>query len=174
MLGWRYPALSDALPRWRLLWTGGLGVRDRGGDGTLGWGWTWGCFWGSRGGQGWDLGGRGGHVCQVGSAWGRGPAPLQPPLLQSQFLLDFLHFSSELPPFSFEPLSLGLAHCPVSSPWEPGLKCHQEHLFVDYQKFIFQEQKKTHIHTHNSKAYSNLAAKTCSCVYLYWRFLPLM
>lgn len=128
----RYPALTDAHPRWRLLWTGGLGIRGRGGDGTLVCGRTWGCVWGRRRGQGWNLCWCWGHVCQVGSAWGRGSAPLQPPLLQSQFLLDFLHFSSQLPPFSFEALPLSLAYCPVSSPGEPGLKCHQEHLFVDF------------------------------------------
>lgn len=131
----RYPALLDTLPKWRLLWTGGLGVRGRGRDGA--WDWTWGFIWGRRRGQGWDLGWRGRHVCQVASARGKRSAPLKPSLLQSQFLLDFLHFSSQLPPFSFEALPLCLTHCPVSSPWEPGLKCHQEHLFVDYQKYFF-------------------------------------
>lgn len=40
MLGSRDPALLDALPRWLLLWTGGLGFRDQGRVGTLDWGWT--------------------------------------------------------------------------------------------------------------------------------------
>lgn len=39
MLGFRHPALADALQRWRLLWTGGLGIRDRGRD------WTVCCCW---------------------------------------------------------------------------------------------------------------------------------
>lgn len=59
----RYPAQTDAHPGWRLLWTGRLGIRGRGGDGALGWGRTWGSVWGSRGGQGRNLGWRWGHVC---------------------------------------------------------------------------------------------------------------